>query len=152
MKIVIITVGKKNSPLKEAIDDYLSRINKTDSLKMIYLPSVQKEPNASKQKESLDILAKLKANDTLWLLDETGQQISSTALASKLNVLKVNSASRLVIVIGGAYGVDDKLKNRANWVWSLSKMVFPHQIVRLLLVEQIYRALEINKGSPYHHV
>ena len=84
------------------------------------------------------------------LLDERGKNISSPELSKILMNGFVNSQN-FVIVIGGAFGVADELRQRANFVWSLSKLVFPHQIVRLILVEQIYRAQEISSGGKYHH-
>jgi 23S rRNA (pseudouridine1915-N3)-methyltransferase len=84
------------------------------------------------------------------LLDGRGESIDSPELSSLF--LKILEKSQdVVIVIGGAYGVDDTVMNRANFVWSLSELVFPHQLVRLMLTEQLYRAQEIASGNPYHH-
>ena len=96
------------------------------------------------------ILEKIKPSDFVILLDERGKNISSPELAKMLLNGFVNSQN-FVIIIGGAFGVSEELRKRANFVWSLSKLVFPHQIVRLILVEQIYRAQEISSGGKYHH-
>ena len=94
----------------------------------------------------------LKSNETVWLLDETGVQLTSPELSEKIETLKNGSTKDLFIIIGGAYGVDKTIKDRVDFNWSLSKLVFPHLLVRLILVEQLYRAHEIARGSGYHHV
>jgi 23S rRNA (pseudouridine1915-N3)-methyltransferase len=107
--------------------------------------------NIARQQETVKLLARCKPNDVLWLLDEVGTQISSPQLGKRLESAQNSAVAHIIIVIGGAYGVDDTLRKRADFVWSLSQLVFPHQIVRLLLAEQLYRAYEINRGSGYHH-
>lgn len=152
MHIKIISVGKNNDGFSPIIDDYLTRLGraiKTDWLHL--LPSGKPELQARKQ-ESAEIMAKIKPNSVVWLLDETGEQISSPTLASKIDVMQYQGVQELVIVIGGAYGVDETLKSRADFVWSLSKMVLPHRLAQLVVAEQLYRATEINRGSGYHHI
>ena len=152
MKLCIISVGKKHdSTIAEAIAEYEKRIGRVVSLEWRFIPPSMLDADIARKAESVKISEALKESDTVWLLDERGEQITSPALSAKLQVLKVHAASRLVIIIGGAFGVDESLRVRANWVWSLSSLVFPHQLVRLLLVEQLYRATEIEKGSGYHH-
>ncbi len=153
MKILILSVGKKNdASLESAIADYTERLNRVipTSWELI-APSGFEEPKARKH-ESQELATKLKPSDVVWVLDERGKQLTSPALAEQLNVMQYQGVQRLVFVIGGAYGVDGELRARANKLWSLSDLVFPHQIVRLLLAEQLYRATEINRGSGYHHV
>lgn len=152
MKVVIISVGKKHdAQMADAINEYCERVGRVVSLSWEFIaPSGFDEPKARRQ-ESLAISAKLKPNDVVWLLDERGKQLTSPALAAQINVLQYQGVQRLVFIIGGAYGVDDELRKRANVLWSLSELVFPHQLVRLMLVEQLYRATEINRGSGYHH-
>ena len=104
----------------------------------------------AREEETQRILAKIKPSDFVILLDERGKNISSPELAKMLSNGFVNSQN-FVIIIGGAFGVSEELRKRANFVWSLSKLVFPHQIVRLVLIEQIYRAQEISSGGKYHH-
>ena len=152
MHIKIISVGKNNDNFTSLIDEYLLRLGrviKTEWLNIV--PSGKLEAEARKQ-ESSEILTKIKQNSVVWLLDETGEQMASPALASKLNVMQYQGVQELVIIVGGAYGASEELKTRANFIWSLSKMVFPHRLAQLMLVEQLYRATEINRGSKYHHV
>ena len=114
------------------------------------LPHSSFSEEKAREEETQRILAKIKPSDFVILLDERGKNISSPELAKMLSNGFVNSQN-FVIVIGGAFGVSEELRQRANFVWSLSKLVFPHQIVRLILVEQIYRAQEISSGGKYHH-
>lgn len=93
----------------------------------------------------------LKEDDYLILLDEKGKMISSEELAALLNKMKDTGTKTAIILIGGAFGVSDAILKRANFVWSLSKLVFPHQIVRLILAEQVYRAYTILNNGKYHH-
>ena len=102
----------------------------------------------AKNAESEQILARIKPDDYVILLDETGQLLSSPELATRLEAQR---GQAIVCIIGGAYGVNQAVKQRANLIWSLSKLVFPHQIVRLILIEQLYRAQCIINHHPYHH-
>jgi 23S rRNA (pseudouridine1915-N3)-methyltransferase len=104
----------------------------------------------ARQEESRGILSRLNANDYVILLDERGKNINSNEL-SKILLFPLESSREVVVIIGGAYGVDETVHKRANFVWSLSLLVFPHQLVRLMLTEQLYRAQEIASGNPYHH-
>lgn len=152
MYIKIVSVGKHNDNFTRLIEEYLTRLARAVKTDWQHVaPSGKPESEARKQ-ESTEILGKIKPSSVVWLLDEIGEQMSSPALASKINVMQYQGVQELVIVVGGAYGVSDELKNRANFVWSLSKMVFPHRLAQLMLVEQLYRATEINRGSGYHHV
>jgi 23S rRNA (pseudouridine1915-N3)-methyltransferase len=151
MIIKIISVGKKQSDYHIAIAEYQKRLSASQKLDWIFIPPSSFNAQQARLAESVQILAKLRPNDVVWLLDERGEQISSPGLAAKLNVLQNQAVQSLVIIIGGAYGVDDSLRQRANWVWSLGQLVYPHQIVRLILAEQLYRAQQINSGTAYHH-
>ena len=152
MKIAVLCIGRRTQEdYISAVQTYTKRLQTSYKLSWDLLASSALEPAKAKQVESEAIKAKLKPNDTVWLLDERGQQISSIQLSNKLQTLKNTGISRLVIIIGGAYGVDDSLRNSVTWQWSLSKLVFPHQMVRLILAEQLYRADQIDRGSAYHH-
>ena len=152
MKIVLISVGKRHdAAISVAINEYQKRLERALTVDWQFIAPSSYSEELARQAESAKILGTLKDSDMVWLLDERGEQISSPALSAKLTTLKFHAVSRLVIIIGGAYGVDDSVRQRANWTWSLSKLVFPHQIVRLLLIEQLYRATEIERGSGYHH-
>lgn len=109
------------------------------------------EPERAKLAESDALLARIRPDDTVILLDERGEQWTSPEFARRLERWQVSTRRRLVFVIGGAYGVDQRVHDRAEAIWSLSKLVFPHQLVRVLLLEQLYRAYTINNGLPYHH-
>jgi 23S rRNA (pseudouridine1915-N3)-methyltransferase len=152
MKLIIVTVGKRHdASIADAISEYQKRLERVLAVDWMYIAPSTLQLQEARKAESAKILASLKDSDMVWLLDERGEQISSTALSAKIETLQVHAVGRLVLIIGGAYGVDDNVRQRAQWVWSLSTLVFPHQIVRLMLAEQLYRATEIAKGSGYHH-
>ena len=153
MRIAIVTVGKKHDAhLAAAIEDYSERVSRSARLSWDYIAPSGYEGDKARDDESTRILSRLKPQETVWLLDETGAQISSPQLSERLEGAQNASTEQITIIIGGAYGVNSLVHERADFVWALSKLVFPHQIVRLLLVEQLYRAYEINRGSGYHHV
>ncbi len=153
MKITILSVGKKNDPLSAAaIEEYEKRLKQSFAIQWIFVPYSGFSGDEAQRDESVKIRVHLKSNETVWLLDETGVQLTSPELSEKIETLKNGSTKDLFIIIGGAYGVDKTIKDRADFTWSLSKLVFPHLLVRLILVEQLYRAHEIARGSGYHHV
>ena len=104
-----------------------------------------------KKAEATGILKALTTTDVLILLDEKGKMLSSPGLANLMQQKANQSAQRIVFLIGGAYGVDEEIKKRANFTWSLSELVFPHMLVRLILAEQVYRACSILANEKYHH-
>ena len=147
----ILVVGKKHEPWVVAgIERYEKRLRRPFSTDWVYLPHSQFETDRARQEESDRILSRIKSDDFVVLLDERGKNIDSPALAELLES-EVTQSRPVVIIIGGAYGVDGRVHSRANFVWSLSKLVFPHQLVRLILTEQLYRAQEILRGGGYHH-
>ena len=147
----IIAIGKKHEKwVLNGIELFEKRLKKPFNLSWDILPHSSFSEEKAREEETQRILAKIKPSDFVILLDERGKNISSPELAKMLSNGFVNSQN-FVIVIGGAFGVSEELRQRANFVWSLSKLVFPHQIVRLILVEQIYRAQEISSGGKYHH-
>lgn len=151
MKITILSVGKKHDQnLAVAINDYCKRITYKYKLEWHIIAPSGKTDQLARQEESKSIADKIKPNNIIWLLDEDGENISSPTLANKLKITE-QSTKDLTIIIGGAYGVSEDLKANVDFVWSLSKLVFPHQLVRLIVAEQMYRAIEINRGSQYHH-
>lgn len=151
MKQLLISVGKKHDPLLSgAIDEFTARLNRVFPTEWLLIaPSGADEPTA-RRVEGASVLSKCESNDFVVLLDERGSQVSSEALAAKYESWQ-GLNRRLVFVIGGAYGVSDELRQRADFIWSVSQEVFPHQIMRLLLVEQLYRSQTIIDGHPYHH-
>jgi len=149
--ITVVAIGKKHENwLVEGIERYEKRLKAPFNTKWIFLrSSSQKGPIASKE-ESESIINKLKPDDFVILLDERGKMFDSPGL-SKVLTTALEQSKNVVIIIGGAYGVSEELQKRANIVWSLSPLVFPHQLVRLILVEQLYRAQTIRNGQPYHN-
>lgn len=154
MKIVAIAIGKRHdSDIVAAVDDYSQRVQRFSAFEWQILPTAKGKmsPDETKRLESAAIMSQLKDDDYVVLLDERGSQLSSNELAAMLERQDMAASKRLVFVIGGAYGVADEIMRRADLTWSLSKLVFPHQLVRLILVEQLYRASTIRRGEPYHH-
>ncbi len=149
--ITIVSVGKKHEEwVRPGVERYEKRLKKPFDVEWVFLPHSPREGLQARQEESERIASRLHNNDFVVLLDGTGKMLDSPTL-STLCEARFVSAEDLVFVIGGAYGVSDTLKDRADALWSLSDLVFPHQLVRLILLEQLYRAQEIAKGSGYHH-
>lgn len=143
----ILAVGKKTDRnLVNAIQDYQQRLRAPFKVDWVLIPYSPKQGAEARQEESERLLQHLKPSDYVILLDERGRQATSPGFSALLT-----SHDEITIVIGGAYGVDDRLRQRANVMLSLSQMVFPHQLVRLILMEQIYRAQCIYQHHPYHH-
>ncbi len=141
--------------IKEGIDIYDKRIKHFVPFEMQVLPDIKNAKSLSeeqlKTKEGESQLKKIDNNDFLILLDERGKQYNSKQFSDYLENLMQHSHKRLIFLIGGAYGFSDAVYQRANTQWSLSKLTFSHQMVRLFVVEQIYRAISIQRGLPYHH-
>lgn len=152
MQIVILCVGKKHDPLiASSINDYTDRLERSVSIRWELVPPSGFAADKARDEETKALIKRIRDDSIVCLLDETGEQLSSTDLAKKIAHVQ-QTGRNLVFIIGGAYGVSSELIKRADFVWSLSKLVFPHQIVRLIVAEQLYRAYEINRGSGYHHV
>ncbi len=156
MKISFWSVGKAHEPyVKSGVEDFSSRISRYFKTDWNIIPPPKNaaalDETGLKKKEGEAILGQLGKDDYLVLLDERGKQISSEGLASFIQARANESTKQLVLLIGGAYGVDEAVQKRANYTWSLSPLVFPHQLVRLILAEQVYRACTILKNEKYHH-
>ena len=156
MKIECWSIGKAHDPaIREAIEDFTSRVNKYNPVKWQILPVPKNAGMLSEMdlqiKEGETILEWLQPDDYLIALEETGKQHSSEELAKFIQQRANESRKRLVFLIGGAYGLSDAVLKRADHQWSLAKLVFPHQLVRLILAEQLYRACTILRGEKYHH-
>lgn len=151
MPLKIITIGKKHEPwIAEGVQRYQQRLRAPFVLEWVLLPHSSLEGDRARQEESERIASRLNTDDYVILLDERGKLLDSPRLSDILTE-HLNTSRTVVLVIGGAYGVDQTIQARANLVWSLSPLVFPHQLVRLILTEQIYRAQQIQLGSAYHH-
>jgi 23S rRNA (pseudouridine1915-N3)-methyltransferase len=153
MKISIWSVGKNHEAyIKDGISEFTKRISHYYPIDwQLITPSKAAQYNIIKKEEAQNILKQLAPNDVLILLDETGKMINSPGLANLIQQKANQSTQKLIFLIGGAYGVNDEIKKRANFTWSLSQLVFPHMLVRLLLAEQIYRACSILANEKYHH-
>jgi 23S rRNA (pseudouridine1915-N3)-methyltransferase len=156
MKIQLWSIGKNNeSYVKEGVEDFTRRISKYFPVEWNLMPTPKNAGMLSemdlKKKEGETILEWLKKDDYLVVLDERGQSLTSPQLADFLQARANDSVKTLIFLIGGIYGVDEAVLKRANMTWSLSKLVFPHQLVRLILAEQLYRACTILRNEKYHH-
>jgi 23S rRNA (pseudouridine1915-N3)-methyltransferase len=156
MKIQFWSVGKQHETyIKSGVEDFTGRINKYFPVEwsVIATPKNAASLNEAelKKQEARPVLQQLAKEDYLILLDERGKQLSSPELANFIQQRANESVKRIVFLIGGAYGVDVTVTQRANYTWSLSKLVFPHMLVRLILAEQVYRACTILKNEKYHH-
>lgn len=156
MKITFLTVGKtEDAYLKEGIDKYVKRLKHYTKLELVELNELKNTKALSaeqqKAKEAELILKKINQLDYVVLMDEKGKEYSSTQFAAYINKKEISSSANLIFVIGGPYGFDQSVYQRANDKISLSRMTFSHQMVRLFFVEQLYRAYTIIKGEPYHH-
>jgi 23S rRNA (pseudouridine1915-N3)-methyltransferase len=155
MKTTLILVGKTNGKLfNEGIDDYVKRIGHYTPFAVKVLPELKSTKSLSesqqKDKEGKMILKTISPSDFVVLLDEHGTEYRSMEFAKWVEKRR-NSGRDLVFVIGGPYGFSPDVYNRADALISLSRMTFSHQMVRLIFVEQLYRACTIIKGEPYHH-
>ncbi len=158
MKITIISVGKiKEKFFTDAIKEYTKRLSKYCKLSEDIISDERADESFSqmeieqvKTKEGTKILNKIKTNTYVFVLDINGKQLSSDELAQKINTLGIEGNSDLTFVIGGSNGLSDEVLNRADFKLSFSKMTFPHQLFKVILLEQIYRAFKINSGEAYH--
>jgi 23S rRNA (pseudouridine1915-N3)-methyltransferase len=156
MKLLFKTVGKAHeSFVKEGIELFTKRITNYFPVEWQIIPMPKNAGTFSetelKKKEGELILQSLQKEDFLVLLDERGKLLGSEGFANFIQLRANESIKNLVFLIGGAYGVSGEVIKRANYTWSLSTLVFPHQLVRLILAEQVYRACSINRNEKYHH-
>jgi 23S rRNA (pseudouridine1915-N3)-methyltransferase len=150
MQILFISVGKKHDQLFAAgIEEYTRRIARFTDVRWLLLPDSGIGP-AGMKRESTAIAEKISADDIVVVLDETGNQLTSQDLSNYV-MNQTHKTGRLVFIIGGAYGTSPELRAAASLVWSLGPLTLPHQIVRLILAEQVYRAYAIARNLPYHH-
>ena len=156
MKAVLLTVGKTDIvSIATEINNYTKRIAYYLPFSMEIIPDIKNKKNLSqsqqKQKEGEFILSRLNNTDYVVLLDEGGRLFDSNQFAKHIEKKKNTVARNLIFVVGGPYGFSEAVKARANEKISLSKMTFTHQMVRLIFVEQFYRAMTILNNEPYHH-
>ena len=156
MNIKLLAIGKTDSKeLQSLIEDYQKRLGYYIKFDFEIIPDLKKSKNLTKelqkQKEGELILSKLIATDVLILMDENGKQMDSVAFSNYLQKHMNSGIKQLVFVIGGPYGFSQEVYSKAQGKLSLSKMTFSHQMVRLFVIEQFYRAFTILKNEPYHH-
>ena len=151
--ITIISVGKKSSTeISRLCAEYEKRLSRAMPIQWRFIEPAIGKMSVEQQKdiEARAIINNLADEDYIVLLDESGESLTNKQLANNLQKWREQNSS-IVFVIGGAHGVSDAFKQRANYVMSLSSLVFPHMVVRLLLIEQLYRSYSIIINSPYHH-
>lgn len=156
MKIVMLTIGRTRTPyLAEGIDVYMRRAGHYLPVEICELPDVKTTraltEERQKQLEGEKILEFVQTGDALVLMDERGREYTSREFADVLSRRMASGLKRLVLTIGGPYGFSSEVYARADGKISLSKMTLPHEMARLMLAEQIYRAMTILRGEPYHH-
>jgi 23S rRNA (pseudouridine1915-N3)-methyltransferase len=156
MKIQFWSVGKAHEPhVKEGIEMFTKRTGFYYPVEWRIISPLKNAAalnhTETRTKEGESILNLLKKDDYLVLLDERGKQLSSEGLATFIQQRANEGTKNVVFLIGGAFGVSEEVVRRSNFTWSLSNLVFPHQLVRMLLAEQVYRACTINKNEKYHH-
>lgn len=157
MKILLLVIGKTDEDyLITGIKKYVGRLGHYVSFEMKEIPDIRNRKTLSeeqqKKSESFLLLSQFQAGDYIILLDENGKQFTSVEFSENLEKLMASGSKRIVFVIGGPYGFSQEVYAKANAKMSLSPMTFSHQMVRLIFVEQLYRAFTILKGEPYHHV
>lgn len=156
MKILLLVIGKTDEDyLVTGIKKYVGRLGHYVSFEMKEIPDIRNRKTLSeeqqKKAESFLLLQQLQPGDQVILLDERGKQYTSVEFSESLEKGMASGAKRMVFLIGGPYGFDKEVYDRANALMSLSPMTFSHQMVRLIFLEQLYRAFTILKGEPYHH-
>jgi len=152
MKIVVLTVGKlRSKALKDVCDEYLARLKRYGSAEILEVKAADGlSPKKSIEAECANLMKNILPTDTVWILDERGKEYRSTELSNMIMRLEITSTKRLIIVLGGAYGLTDFVRSKGSLL-ALSKMTLPHELCRALLLEQLYRARTIQRGEPYHH-
>ena len=156
MKITLAVVGKiSGGYLKQGIDDYTNRLSHYLPFNIQYIADAKSTKNLTeaqqKKQESKNILAAIDKSDYVVLLDEHGREFTSMEFSRYIDKKMTTVSKRLVFVVGGPYGFDEDVYARANEKISLSKMTFSHEMIRLIFTEQLYRAMTILNGEPYHH-
>lgn len=156
MKLIFKAIGKPHEPfVKEGVETFTKRVGHYFPATWQIVPMPRNAGNlhaaALKEEEGKLLMQGISPDDFIVLLDERGKMLNSEAFAQFIQDRANASVRNLIFLIGGAYGVSEMVKQRANYCWSLSPLVFPHQLVRLILAEQVYRACSILQNEKYHH-
>jgi 23S rRNA (pseudouridine1915-N3)-methyltransferase len=157
MNIEIWSVGKENEPfIADGLQYYFHKTKPYNAIDLVLLQTPKKNATTDVERTKLQeeelILKKLQPQHYLILLDERGKLLDSIQWSQQFQQCMNQGVKTMVILIGGAFGVTDAVRKRANQCWSLSTLVFPHQMVRLIVAEQVYRTFSILNNSPYHHI
>ena len=153
MKLRLLLVGRtERGPVGDALQHYVDRLGRMATLEVVVVPeSTAGDPAFRQRSECERLLAAIREGEKVVALAERGQQLTSVAFAQRVGTWRDQGTRQLVFIVGGAYGLDDALRKRADLVLALSAMTFPHQLVRVLFAEQLYRAYAILNRLPYHH-
>ncbi|MDQ5957413.1 MAG: rRNA (pseudouridine1915-N3)-methyltransferase [Patescibacteria group bacterium] len=152
MKINIICISKKASDYDQKILEYEKRLTRFVNIEQVRISHLSfYEGDRRREEESKKIEERIENDDYVVLLDEEGSEVDSLGFADLIDNRMNDSVKRMVFVIGGAYGTDQSIRNRANYTMRMGKMVWPHELARLMLFEQIYRAYTILNNVPYHN-
>ena len=156
MKIRLLVIGKTEEEyLRKGISEYTGRVKRYVPFEIVEIPSprnISSLPlDEQKSKEAVRIEKQIRTGDLVVLLDEHGQELTSAAFSKFLNQRFLSGARNMNFIIGGPFGFDESLHKQADFILSLSKMTFSHQMIRLFFTEQLYRALTILRGESYHH-
>jgi 23S rRNA (pseudouridine1915-N3)-methyltransferase len=153
VQLRVIAIGKvRERYLREACEDFVRRLGPYFPLEIVEVKaSLGSQPAAAMREEAERILKTLHDDDCVWLLDRTGDQLSSEDLSRRLTGIANAGTRRLAVVIAGAFGAGDALRDRSDFRWSLSKLTFLHEWTRMIVLEQFYRAAKIARNEPYHH-
>ena len=153
MIVRVVAVDRIRTPyVASACDDFRARLGTYHSYDEIEVRAGNgRDPQAAMRDEAERIARHLRDDDRMWLVDRSGKQLSSEALAARIGDVGRSGAQRLTLVIGGAYGTAGALRERAEFVWSLSELTFLHEWARAIVLEQLYRAAKIARNEPYHH-
>lgn len=154
-RLRFVWVGKtQRGFVQEGVEHYARRIRAFLPVEIVETRQAAHSGRGAGQalrKEAEALLRSIGERETLIVLDGAGEQLTSPRLAQRLAALRHRGPGTLTFAVGGAYGLDESVKRRADWLWSLSPLTFPHQLVRVILMEQVYRALTLHAGLPYHH-
>ena len=156
MKIILMVVGKTSTKfVREGVEEYAGRINRFMPFEIKVIPDIKTTRKltelAQKEAEGTQILAHVQPTDHMVLLDERGKEMTSREFSTFIEQKSQTVPKNMSFVVGGPYGFSQEVYTRANSLLSLSKMTFPHELVRLFFTEQIYRAITISRNMPYHH-
>lgn len=153
MKIEFWVLGKTSFKyLDEGIQDYQKRLKRFTDFQFVTFSDIKaNDPKTFMNKEAKQVLDKINPEDQLILLDDKGKNFTSLQFAEEIEKRQMLQQKKIIFLVGGAYGFEDAIYKRANALLSLSSMTFSHQIIRLIFLEQLYRAFTIIKGLPYHH-